>query len=139
MVSSTPSVSSAPSYLAEPGLLLVRWQAESSPLVLCAEYDTALALAAAYATPRLLLDVRRRTQPPVEAVNWIMLNWLPRTAARFAPRPLYVAYLLSPERATELAADPFLLSLVHDALAPNCSYQLAVFTDEAAARQWLAG
>ena len=139
MTSPIPSALFAPSYLAEPGLLLVRWRAESPPPVLRAEYDTVLALAAAYATPRLLLDVRRRAQPPVEVVNWITLNWLPRTAALFAPRLLYVAYLLSPERATVLAADPFLFSLVHDALAPNCAYQLAVFTDEAAARQWLAG
>jgi hypothetical protein len=127
------------SYVADHDLFVVRWRSATPPQLLCHDYESLLDAAPAHYALRWLLDVRHRPVPTLENLNWITLNWLPRVAARFAPGALRVAYLISAERAAVLAADPFLGSQLHDALAPNRHYEVAVFGDEAAARHWLLG
>ncbi|MET4076206.1 hypothetical protein [Hymenobacter sp. UYCo722] len=126
-----------PAFVAEPGLLVARWPGESSPVALQAEYEALLGQATTAHASRWLLDVRRRAMPPLDLLNWIVLNWLPRAAARYPPGSLAVAYLVAPERATAFAADTYLAGYLHDALAPDRHYRVALFDDEARARHWL--
>ena len=119
------------------GLCTVRWLADSPPAALQSEYEALLGELLARQSARWLFDIRCRPVPDMETANWVALNWLPRAAAQVLTGPLRVAYLISPERAAHIASDPHLLDAVHDALAPNRRYLLALFGDENTARRWL--
>lgn len=118
-------------------LLEVRWLADSDGPGLQAEYESLLNAEPAHEAMRWLLDIRCRPTPTLEMANWVTLNWMPRAAARLAPQRLCVAYVISPQRAEALAADPELQANLADALAPNRLYHMALFGDTATARQWL--
>ncbi|WP_460551028.1 hypothetical protein [Hymenobacter daeguensis] len=125
------------SFCAETGVFFVRWLSNTQLPTLQHEYEAILAAEPAHRTDRWLLDVRQRPTPDIEAANWVAYNWLPRAANLWAPGRLCVAYLISPQRAEALVTDPGLQESLHDAMAPNRLYTMALFSEEEAAIRWL--
>jgi hypothetical protein len=126
------------SFCADLGVFFVRWLTEAQLPMLQLEYEAILAAEPARRTGRWLLDVRQRPTPDIEAANWVTYNWLPRAATLRAPDQLCVAYLVSPQRAEALVNDPELQESLHDAMAPNRFYNMALFSEESAAIRWLS-
>ena len=109
--------------------LIARWQRNVLPAELQAGYEALRELADASACHRWLLDLRRRddlTEPTLNA--WFSDVYAPLLRGRY-PRPVRLAFLVSPLR----AAEPVMARV-----SPHTSDCLiATFTDEAGAFAWL--
>ncbi|RAK64170.1 hypothetical protein [Hymenobacter edaphi] len=116
------------SFRTDLGLLFSRWLRSTSDAEVRLGYEAALAVAAPYGARYWLLDMRRRGPASLAATRWVIETFLPRLAEYF-PQRVYLAYLLSPSHLTDFvpAGRPALL---------NC-YEVALFSDEAAALHWL--
>jgi hypothetical protein len=125
-------------YCSGPGILVGRWLANASLSESQAHYEVMLAAEAAARTTQWLLDLRLAPTPPPELANWIAYNWIPRAAARTAPRLLRLAFLLSEQRARAVQADAALDLAVEDLLVPARTYDAALFLDEDGALAWLS-
>jgi hypothetical protein len=110
--------------------LIARWHREVTPAELQAGYEQLLAAADTAACARWLLDLRRRedlTEPTVN--SWFGQTFAPALRGRYA-EAVRLAFLVSPLRAGQPV-----MAIVS---AANTDCQIATFTDEAAAHDWLA-
>ena len=118
--------------------IVARWQREITVAELQAGYLAVLAAADDLGCWRWLLDLRRRNElATTELTTWVNHDFFPRLVRRYAA-PVRIAFLVSPLRAAQEQSDSsaaFLSTTSHPAQA----YLTALFTDEAAAYQWLAG
>jgi len=110
--------------------LIARWQREVTPAELRAGYETVLQAADAASCSRWLLDLRRRQDLADTGLNtWFSHVFAPSLRGRY-PQPVRLAFLISPLRAQQT---------VTAAVSPaDSDCEIATFTDEAAAHQWLA-
>jgi hypothetical protein len=112
------------------GLVIARWQRDIAPAELRGDYLAIRAVADEAACGRWLLDLRRRddiTEPTVN--HWFSSEFAPGLCGRYAA-PARLAFLVSPLRARQP------VTAMVSAADADC--QLATFTDEAQAYQWLA-
>ena len=117
--------------------IVARWQREITAAELQAGYLAVLAAGDALGCWRWLLDLRRREELATSALTtWLDTDYFPRLAHRYA-QPVRIAFLISPLRAAqeESASSATAISA---STHPAQHYLTALFTDEAAAYQWLA-
>ena len=118
--------------------LVARWQREITASELQAGYFAILETADALACGQWLLDLRRReelTSPELTA--WMNDEFFPKLPRRYAA-PVRIAFLVSPLRALhEQSASS--VATISATARPAQGFATALFTDEAAAYQWLAG
>ena len=117
-------------YRPDLGLIIARWQREVTPAELQSGYLAIRAAADEARCDAWLLDLRRRDgviDPDVNA--WFSREFAPSLRGRYG-RVARLAFLVSPLRAQHPVA-----ALVS---AADAECQLATFTDEAQAYQWLA-
>ena len=111
--------------------LIARWQRDVSPTELQAGYEAIRAAADAAACATWLLDIRRRDDLTDPAINhWFSHVFTPSLRGRY-PQPARLAFLVSPLRAQE--------PVKADVMPTETDCQVATFTEEAAAYQWLNG
>ena len=116
--------------------VVARWQREITEAELKDGYFAILAAADALGCWRWLLDMRRREELVTPALaTWINTAFFPRLVGRY-PRPVRLAFLISPLRARQTQAASSAATISSQQPAPG--YATALFTDEAAAYQWLA-
>jgi len=110
--------------------VIVRWQREVTPDELRTGYEVLLQTADAAGCSRWLLDLRRRQDLADAGVNtWFSRVFAPSLRGRYH-QPVRLAFLISPLRAQQT---------VTAMVSPTDSdCEIATFTDEAAAHQWLA-
>lgn len=120
----------AVAYRPDLGVVIARWQREITPTELKSGY---LAIRTAADEARCgdwLLDLRRREDVIEPAVNaWFSGEYAQSLRGRYA-RPARLAFLVSPLRAQQA------VTAMVSAASTDC--QLATFTDEAQAYEWLA-
>ncbi len=124
---------SAPSltltHRADLGLVIARWQRETTPAELRADYLAIRAAADAAGCGCWLLDLRRREDVTEPMVNvWFGHEFAPSLRGRFAG-PARLAFLVSPLRAQQP------VTAVVSAAEADCL--IATFTEESAACDWL--
>ena len=118
--------------------VVARWQREITAPELQAGYFAILAAADALGCWRWLLDLRRRDELATPALTaWINTDFFPRLAHRY-PAPVRLAFLVSPLRAAQEESASSATAISARPADPGASYLTALFTDEAAAYQWLA-
>jgi hypothetical protein len=116
--------------------VIARWQREISELELQHGYLAIMAAGDALGCGRWLLDLRRREELASPALTtWMNTDFFPRLARRYAA-PVRIAFLISPLRAAAQPAGGPAASPSRQ--APTQDHQTALFTDEAAAYNWLA-
>ena len=112
-------------------LVIARWQREVTPAELQSGYLTIRAVADDAHCSRWLLDLRRRDDVMEPAVNaWFDGEFAASLRGRYA-EAARLAFLVSPLRAQQPVAARL------SATEADC--QLATFTDEAVAYEWLSG
>ena len=118
--------------------IVARWQREITVPELQAGYFAVLNAADALNCWRWLLDLRRREELATPELNsWINTDFFPQLVRRYA-QPVRLAFLISPMRASrELGSSS--AATISAAAHAQQGYLTALFTDEAAAYQWLAG
>ena len=117
--------------------VVARWQREISEMELQNGYFAILAAADALACWRWLLDLRRREELATPALaHWMNHDFFPRLVGRY-PTPVRIAFLVSPLRAQQQASDSS-AAVISAKSRLEQGYLTALFTDEAAAYQWLA-
>ena len=110
--------------------IIARWHREVTPAELQAGYETLLAIADNATCGRWLLDLRRRedlTEPTINA--WFGGVFAPSLRGRY-PEAVRMAFLISPLRARQT------VTTLVSPTETDC--EIAVFTDEAIAHNWLA-
>ena len=118
--------------------IVARWQREITAAELQAGYFAILQAADDHQCWRWLLDLRRREDlASAELNNWVTNDFFPRLLHRYSA-PVRIAFLISPLRAARQAA-PASVATITANPQPDQGYKSALFTDEAAAYQWLAG
>ncbi|MET4075711.1 hypothetical protein [Hymenobacter sp. UYCo722] len=117
--------------------VVARWQREISETELHDGYFAILAAADALGCWRWLLDLRRREELATPALaHWMNHDFFPRLVGRFS-LPVRIAFLVSPLRAQQQVSDSSAVALSAGS-RPEQGFLTALFTDEAAAYQWLA-
>jgi hypothetical protein len=117
-------------YRPDLGLVIARWQHEVTPTELQSGYLAIRAAADEAHCSQWLLDLRRREDVIEPAVNaWFSREFAPSLHKRYG-RAACLAFLVSPLRAQQP------VTAMVSAADADC--QLATFTDEAAAYEWLA-
>ena len=117
--------------------IVARWQREITVHELQAGYLAVLTAADALGCERWLLDLRRRDELATpELSTWLNTDFLPRLAHRYV-HPVRIAFLISPLRAAHEQSDSS-ATAISATSNPSQKYLTALFTDEAAAYQWLA-
>lgn len=117
--------------------IVARWQREITVTELQAGYLAVLAAADDLGCWRWLLDLRRRNElATAELTTWVNTVFFPQLARRYAA-PVRIAFLISPLRAVQEQSDSSAASISANS-HPSQDYFTALFTDEAAAYQWLA-
>lgn len=117
--------------------IVARWQREISEGELQAGYRAILAAADAGRCPYWLLDLRRREELASPALTtWMDLDFFPQLPHRYAT-PVRIAFLISPLRARQEQSASS-VALISARSLPGHGFSSALFTDEAAAYQWLA-
>ena len=117
--------------------IVARWQREITEPELQAGYLAILAAADATGCWRWLLDLRRRDELASPALTaWVNTDFFPRLLGRYAA-PVRIAFLASPLRAV-LEQSPSSVAAISAIVRLEQDYFTALFTDEAAAYQWLA-
>jgi hypothetical protein len=117
-------------------VIVARWQREITASELRAGYFAVLAAADALGCARWLLDLRRRdelTSPTL--TEWMNADFFPKLPGRYA-EPVRIAFLVSPLRALQEQSASSVATISATA-RPEQGYHTALFTDEAAAHQWL--
>jgi hypothetical protein len=118
--------------------IVARWQREITAPELQAGYFAILNAGDELGCWRWLLDLRRREELTTpELTTWVNADFFPQLVHRY-PAPVCIAFLVSPLRASR---EPFDSSVaaISAASYTQQGYLSALFTDEAAAYQWLAG
>jgi hypothetical protein len=116
--------------------LVARWQREITAAELQAGYFAILAAADEMNCWRWLLDLRREELASPALTAWMNNDFFPKLPRRYAA-PVRIAFLASPLRAKQEQSDSSVASIsAHP--RPDQGYFTALFTDEAAAYQWLA-
>jgi hypothetical protein len=117
-------------YRPDLGLIIARWQREVTPAELQSGYLAIRAAADEAHCSQWLLDLRRREDVIEPAVNaWFGREFAPSLRRRYE-QSARLAFLVSPLRAQQP------VTAMVSAADADC--QLATFTDEAAAYEWLA-
>ncbi|WP_210519149.1 hypothetical protein [Hymenobacter terricola] len=118
--------------------VVARWQREITASEWQASWFAVLEAADDLQCWRWLLDLRRREDPATpELTTWMNTDFFPRRARRY-PKPVRIAFLISPTRALrEQSASS--VATISANQRPEYGYQTALFTDEAAAYHWLSG
>jgi hypothetical protein len=117
-------------YRPDLGLVIARWQREVTPAELQSGYLAIRAAADEAHCSQWLLDLRRREDVIEPAVNaWFGREFAPSLRRRYE-QSARLAFLVSPLRAQQP------VTAMVSAADADC--QLATFTDEAAAYEWLA-
>jgi hypothetical protein len=118
-------------YRADLGLVIARWQREVTPAELQSGYLAIRAAADEAHCSQWLLDLRRREDVIEPIVNaWFSREFAPSLRSRYG-QAAHLAFLVSPLRAQK--------SITAMVSAADTDCQLATFTDEAQAYEWLAG
>ncbi|MBF9221832.1 hypothetical protein [Hymenobacter ruricola] len=116
--------------------IVARWQREITAPELQAGYFAILAAADALGCWRWLLDLRRRDELATpELTVWMNTEFFPKLPGRY-PVPVRIAFLISPLRAQQQQSVSSVAALSATA-RPGQGYLTALFTEEAAAYQWL--
>jgi len=114
---------------ADLGLVIARWQRETTPAELQRDYLAIRAVADEAGCGQWLLDLRRREDVTEPMVNtWFGHEFAPSLRGRYAA-PARLAFLVSPLRAQQP------VTAVVSAAEADCL--IATFTEEAAACSWL--
>ena len=117
--------------------VVARWQREISETELHDGYFAILAAADTLVCWRWLLDLRRREELATPALTrWMSHDFFPRLVGRFSS-PVRIAFLVSPLRAQQQASDSSAATISAKSRLEQ-GYLIGLFTDEAAAYQWLA-
>ena len=117
--------------------IVARWQREITVFELKAGYFAILDAADALGCPRWLLDLRRREELATpELATWMSTDFFPKLPHRYAA-PVRIAFLASPLRALQEQSASSVATISANP-RPDDGYFTALFTDEAAANQWLA-
>lgn len=117
-------------YRPDLGLVIARWQREVTPAELQSGYLAIRAAADEVRCGQWLLDLRRREDVIEPVVNaWFSHEYAPSLRGRYG-RAAQLAFLVSPLRAQQP------VTAMVSAADTDC--QLATFTDEAHAYEWLA-
>lgn len=117
--------------------VVARWQREITAAELQAGYFAILEAADTHNCWRWLLDLRRREElSSPELSAWLNTDFFPKLPRRYA-QPVRMAFLVSPLRAMQEQSDSSISSITATSQAA-LGYRTALFTDEAAAYQWLA-
>ncbi|HEX8505086.1 MAG TPA: hypothetical protein VF630_06945 [Hymenobacter sp.] len=117
--------------------IVARWQREITAPELKAGYFAILEAADELSCWRWLLDLRRREELSTpELAAWINHDFFPKLPRRYAA-PVRIAFLVSPLRAKLEQSDSSVASISASSRS-NQEYLTSLFTDEAAAYQWLA-
>ncbi|OWP63274.1 hypothetical protein CDA63_09615 [Hymenobacter amundsenii] len=125
-------------YRSDLNVLLVRWLTDATPSQLRQHYAALLAAAQQVGCTHWLLDVRRRFTPNPETSRWAAEEWMPTALAALHPRPVYIACLLAPLRATQFSPDEAINTAITANLeAVRQAYHFETFTDEGEAMRWL--
>jgi hypothetical protein len=117
--------------------IVARWQREITEAELRHGYLAILNAGDGLHCWRWLLDLRRREELASPSLTtWLDTEFFPLLVGRY-PAPVRMAFLISPLRATQMqsATSAATLSTTNHS---GQGYQSALFTDEAAAYQWLA-
>lgn len=117
--------------------IVARWMREITEPELQAGYFAIMEAADGIACWRWLFDLRRREEIATpELTAWLNTHFFPQLPRRYA-QPVRIAFLISPLRAAyqQSASSAAALSA---SSRPDDGYRTALFTDEAAAYQWLA-
>jgi hypothetical protein len=118
--------------------VVARWQREISEPELHDGYFAILAAADALGCWRWLLDLRRREELATPALTrWLNHDFFPRLTNRFAA-PVRIAFLISPLRARQQNPSDSSAAALSAQSRLEQGFLTALFTDEAAAYQWLA-
>ncbi|MDO7853967.1 hypothetical protein [Hymenobacter convexus] len=118
--------------------IVARWQREITAPELQAGYLAILAAADAAGCWRWLLDLRRRDElVSPELTHWVNTEFFPLLPGRY-PAPVRLAFLISPLRAQQQQSASS-VAAISAATQPEHGYHTALFTEEAAAYQWLGG
>lgn len=116
--------------------VVARWQREINTRELQDGYTAILTAADTLGCWRWLLDLRRRDEvSTAEISDWMTTAFFPQLVGRF-PSPVRIAFLASPLRAQQQSSGSA-ASLSANSQAEH-GYLSALFTDEAAAYEWLA-
>jgi hypothetical protein len=114
---------------ADLGLVIARWQRDTTPAELRGEYLAIRAVADAAGCGHWLLDLRRRDDVTEPTVNqWFSREFAPSLRGRYAA-PARLAFLVSPLRAQQPVAAGVVVA--------RADCLIATFTEEAAACDWL--
>ncbi|MBJ6110543.1 hypothetical protein JAO73_16080 [Hymenobacter sp. BT523] len=117
--------------------IVARWQREISASELQAGYFAILEAADAFACWRWLLDLRRRDElVSAELTHWMNADFFPLLPGRYSA-PVRLAFLVSPLRALQEQSASS-VAAISATTRPHHGYLTALFTEEAAAYQWLA-
>ncbi|HEX8349696.1 MAG TPA: hypothetical protein VF598_07030 [Hymenobacter sp.] len=130
---------SAPEYLqlafrSDLQVLVARWMRQPTQQEMREGYNTLLSMARVQASCYWLVDTRRRDRANQESTQWMIEVFFPQVAAQLHDR-VYVAYLFMPNHLREVEADASVPPLTY---FDNRPYQVARFTEEQAAMEWLA-
>ncbi|UOQ97568.1 hypothetical protein MUN81_20335 [Hymenobacter sp. 5317J-9] len=118
--------------------IVARWQREITAPELQAGYFAILEAADALGCWRWLLDLRRRDELATpELTVWMNAEFFPQLPGRY-PEPVRLAFLVSPLRALQQQSASS-VAAISAAARPDHGYLTALFTEEAAAYQWLGG
>ncbi|MGI4740626.1 MAG: STAS/SEC14 domain-containing protein [Janthinobacterium lividum] len=110
--------------------VIARWQREVTPDELQAGYEALLQTADAAGCSRWLLDLRRRQDLADTGINnWFSHVFTPLLHGRYS-QPVRLAFLISPLRSQQT------VTAIVSPTDSDC--EIATFTDEATAHQWLA-
>jgi hypothetical protein len=116
--------------------IVARWQREITAAELQAGYFAILEAADALGCWRWLLDLRRRDELVSPELNhWVDTEFFPLLPGRY-PAPVRIAFLISPLRAAQEQSASS-VAAISAATRPEHGYHTALFTEEAAAYQWL--
>ncbi|MDB5233577.1 MAG: hypothetical protein JWR44_570 [Hymenobacter sp.] len=116
--------------------IVARWQREITAAELKAGYFAILDAADALGCWRWLLDLRRREELATpELTAWMNADFFPQLPSRYAA-PVRIAFLASPLRAIQEQSASSVATISANP-RPEDGYVTALFTDEAAAYQWL--
>lgn len=117
------------SHRADLGLVIARWQRDTTPAELHREYLAIRVVADEAGCGRWLLDLRRRDDVTEPAINqWFSGDFAPSLRGRYGA-PARLAFLVSPLRAQQPVAAGVVVA--------EADCLIATFTEEAAACDWL--
>jgi len=114
-------------------VLIGRWGYQPEPTELPAQYERLMASALAHDARHWLQDIRRRTLNDPATTRWLLTDYFPNLADRFAGQ-LRVAYLVSPTLHAQVLAEPGFQASEAYVGQP---FAVGFFGDEGAAMAWL--